>query len=124
MPVFEATQTFSRPVAELFDFFCQPANLTRVSPPELHLSLVEAPERLALGSRITVKGRRWGIPHKITSKVIEFEPNVRFVDEQVEGPFRKFIHTHIFEALPDGGTRTTDRIEYEKPGGALGLIVT
>jgi ligand-binding SRPBCC domain-containing protein len=124
MPVFEASQTFARPVAEVFDFFCTPANLPKVSPPELHMAVAEGPERLALGERLTVKGRRWGIPHSVTSKVIEFEPNVRFVDEQVQGPFRRFVHTHLFESLPDGGTRITDRIEYEKPGGALGLIVT
>jgi ligand-binding SRPBCC domain-containing protein len=124
MPVFEATQTFSRPVAEVFDFFCRPANLVRISPPELHLALVEGPERVELGSRIVLKGRRWGISQRVVSQITAFEPEVSFADEQVEGLFRLWKHTHRFEALPEGGTRTTDSIEYESPGGALGLIVT
>jgi ligand-binding SRPBCC domain-containing protein len=56
--------------------------------------------------------------------VTVWEPQSRFVDEQREGPFRKWIHTHRFEALPDGGTRVTDTIDYETPGGMLGFIVT
>ncbi len=124
MPVFTATQTFARPIAEVFDFFCRPANLPRVSPPELHMTVEQAPEQLTLGSRLVVKGRRWGLSQRVVSQVVEFEANVRFVDVQVEGPFRKFRHAHLFEALPDGGTRATDRIDYEKPGGALGLIAT
>lgn len=124
MPIFETQQTFARPVAEVFDFFCRAANLVRVSPPELHMVLEEGPEVLELDSRLTLKGRRWGVPQRIVSKVTAFEPGVSFTDEQVEGPFRRWKHTHSFEALPAGGTRTTDRIEFEPPGGALGFLVT
>ena len=51
-----------------------------------YVPLVEGPEQLSLGSRITVQGRRWGIPQRIVSEVTAFEPNVRFVDEQRQGP--------------------------------------
>jgi ligand-binding SRPBCC domain-containing protein len=114
---------FARPVAEVFDFFAQPANLVRVSPPELHMRLVEGPERLALGSRITLKGRRWGIPHRVVSEVTAFEPGVRFVDEQRRGPFARWVHSHRFEAVPEG-TLVHDQIEFEPPGGVLGLLIT
>jgi ligand-binding SRPBCC domain-containing protein len=123
MPFFEATVCLPRPVTEVFDFFIQPANLLRVTPPELHMRLVEGPERLQFGSRITFQGRRWGIPQRIVSEVTVFQPEVVFVDEQRRGPFRKWVHQHRFEALPDG-TRLTDQIEFEPPGGVLGLLVT
>jgi len=124
MPHFEATQDFRRPIAEVFDFFRRPANLVRTSPPELHMQLAEGPEVLELGSRLVVKGRRWGVPQRIVSQVVEFQPDVSFTDVQVEGPFRQWRHLHRFEALPDGGTRVHDRIEFEPPGGVLGLVVT
>jgi len=124
MPVFEANINLKRPLEEVFEFFQRPANLPRVSPPELHLTLVEGPDLLQLGSRIVVLGRRWGIGQRIASEVTAFEAKVMFVDEQREGPFRKFSHTHRFAALPEGGTQVRDRIEYEPPGGALGFLLT
>jgi ligand-binding SRPBCC domain-containing protein len=121
MPVFEASQVFPRPVEEVFAFFRDPANLVRVSPPDLCMRLVEGPAQLALGSRVVLQGRRWGVPQRVVSEVTAFDPPAGFTDVQVEGPFRKWTHTHHFEAVP-GGTRVSDRIEYEPPGGLLGLV--
>jgi ligand-binding SRPBCC domain-containing protein len=47
-----------------------------------------------------------------------YEKNKLFVDEQIRGPFSKWIHRHEFEPA-DGRTLLTDRIEYELPGGRL-----
>lgn len=112
-----------RPVEEVFEFFRRPAHLLQVTPPEVRLELIDAPERLELGSRIVVKMRRWGISQRVAAEVIVFEPNVLFVDTQREGPFRSWTHRHEFEPLPDG-TRVTDRIDYEPPSGALGLLLS
>jgi ligand-binding SRPBCC domain-containing protein len=124
MPRFETTETLSAPLARVFDFFSRPANLIEVSPPELNFELLSGPEQLTLGSRFTLQGRRWGVSQRIVSEVIVWEPQTRFVDEQREGPFKKWTHTHRFEALPDGGTRIGDRIDYETPGGLLGFVLT
>jgi ligand-binding SRPBCC domain-containing protein len=123
MPVFEASQIVPRPVAEVFAFFRDPTNLVKISPPELHMRLVEGPPQLERGSRIVLKGRRWGIPQRVVSEVTDFEPPRTFTDVQVEGPFGKWAHTHRFEEVP-GGTRLADRIDYEPPGGLLGRVVT
>src|SRR4051812_28873170 len=89
MPHFDSVMTFSRPLPEVFDFFRRPANLVRVSPPELHMRLAEAPEVVELGSRMTIQGRRWGVPQRVVSEITAFELNAFFVDERREGPFRK-----------------------------------
>ncbi len=123
MPHFEDELVVPRPLPEVFDFFLDAHNLTRVSPPELHLRVVQAPPRLQLGSVVEARGRRWGVPQRIVSEVTALEPNVSFVDEQRHGPFGKFVHTHRFAAVP-GGTRISDVIEYEPPGGVLGLVLT
>jgi ligand-binding SRPBCC domain-containing protein len=123
MPVFECVMHFPHPVEGMFDFFCRPANLIKLSPPELHLQLVDGPERIELGSRITFKGRRWGVPQTLVSEIKLFEPNVKFSDVMIKGPFRKWEHMHSFSAS-DGGTRVADRIDYESPGGLLGLVAT
>jgi len=124
MPVFEAAQCFPGRREEVFDFFTRPARVLGVYPPELHLRLEDAPERLALGARVSVRGRRWGVPHGAVSAVTVFEPGVRFVEEQREGPFRRWVHTHHFEALTGGGVGVKDHIDFEPPGGILGLRLT
>ncbi|HEX5270708.1 MAG TPA: SRPBCC family protein [Gemmataceae bacterium] len=121
MPVFEASLVVPRPAEEVFRFFRDPANLVRISPPELHMALVEGPPLIGLGSRVVLKGRRWGVPQRVVSEITAFDPPIAFADTQVEGPFRRWVHTHRFEAVPEG-TRVTDRVEYEPPGGLLGLV--
>jgi ligand-binding SRPBCC domain-containing protein len=122
MPVFEASHVLPRPVEEVFAFFRTPANLVKLSPPELHVRLVEAPALIELGSRVVLQGRRWGIPQRMVSEITALEAPSSFTDTQVEGPFGKWVHTHRFEAVPEG-TRVSDRVEYEPPSGMLGLVV-
>ena len=43
--------------------------------------------------------------------------------EQRQGPFRKWVHTQRLEATADGA-RLSERVDYEPPGGLLGLTVT
>jgi ligand-binding SRPBCC domain-containing protein len=123
MPVFEAVTIIACPPQAVFDFLARPSNLARVTPQGLHLKLIDGPERLTLGARITARGSKFGIPQTITSEVIAFEEGVQFTDAQVKGPFAKFVHTHRVEPAPEG-TRMTDTIEYEAPGGLVGLILT
>jgi ligand-binding SRPBCC domain-containing protein len=120
---FETEITLQRPIEEVFDFFLRPANLLLVSPPELQLHLVDAPELLQFGSRIILQSRRMGMPQRLVSQITALETNARIVDEQREGPLRKWAQSQQFEGVPEG-TRVTFRIDYEPPGGMLGFIVT
>jgi ligand-binding SRPBCC domain-containing protein len=124
MPRFETSQDFAFPLARVFDVFARPAHLGRVMPADLHFRVLEAPERLGPGARVTVQGRRWGLGQRVTSVVTEYEAGVCFVQEQVAGPFRRWAHRHEFAALPDGGTRVREVIDFEPPGGVLGLQLT
>ena len=42
----------------------------------------------------------------------------RFVDRQVRGPYRLWVHEHRFSPLGDG-TTMRDVVEYAVPGGAV-----
>jgi ligand-binding SRPBCC domain-containing protein len=122
MPHFEALTLLSHPTARVFDFLSVPANLVEVTPPELNMRLVEAPERLYLGAQIVLQARYWGFSQRLVSEVTAFEPNRLLVDEQREGPFRKWIHTHRLESVPEG-TRLAESVEFEAPGGMLGWML-
>jgi ligand-binding SRPBCC domain-containing protein len=123
MPQFQSSLTLTQPPSEVFAFFLRPANLLALAPPELHLQLVEGPELLQPGARLTWKTRRWGISQRIITEITTLEPAKLLVEEQREGPLRKFIRTLRFEEAPEG-TRLTETIDFEPPGGLIGLVVT
>jgi ligand-binding SRPBCC domain-containing protein len=123
MPLFKATTELDCSAEALFDFLSRPANVLKISPEEWHLHIVEAPDQCRLGSQITVQARRWGVPQKFVSKITAFEPHVLMTDELLHGPFRKFVHEHRLEALGQK-VRMLERIDFEPPGGLLGIVMT
>src|SRR5689334_22115207 len=123
MPLFDASVVLTREPAVVFDWFSQPALMIATAPPELALRLIQAPERLSLGARVALAGRRWGVPHPATMEVTGFEPPSLLVEEQRQGPFRRWVPTHRFEPVNEG-TLLKVRVDFEPPGGILGLTVT
>ncbi|MGR6743041.1 SRPBCC family protein [Microbacterium sp. F1-18] len=74
-----------------------------------------------IGLDETVTWRAWhfGIPFRMTSRVTALDRPLRFVDEQVSGPFRVFRHEHLYVER-DGMTIMTDRVNLASP--VLGRI--
>ena len=124
MPTFEVSECYTTAPAQAFALFRQPAERVRLAPPDLHLQLVEGPAELRLGSRLTVRGRRWGVTQRMVSEITAFEDGALIVEEQRQGPFRSWKHTQRFEPTAEGGVRITDVIEFEPPGGVLGRLAT
>ncbi len=123
MPVFEAVTLVACPPQLAFEFVANPANLALVTPPEMYLEIVDPPLRVALGARIAARTSRYGVKQTLVNEVTRFEEGVGFTDEQVEGPFKKMIHSHRVDAH-EGGTQLTDTFDFEAPGGLLGFLVT
>lgn len=77
---------------------------------------------IELGQQVTWKATHFGIPFTMTSTISAMEWPVRFVDEQVRGPFARFRHEHRFDTI-DGGTHMTDVIDFVAPVGPIGRLV-
>jgi ligand-binding SRPBCC domain-containing protein len=112
-----------RPLAEVFAFLASPADAARLAPPELHLQLLEAPERLALGATLRWKARRAGVSQQMVHEVTAFDEDALIVVEQRTGPFGRWVFTHHFDAV-EGGTRLREELDYEPPGGMLGRLLS
>ncbi|MFO0841134.1 MAG: SRPBCC family protein [Gemmataceae bacterium] len=56
------------------------------------------------------------------TEIAAWEPPFRFVDRQVKGPYRRWVHEHTFEEH-DGGTLLRDRVDYAVPGWLLEPVV-
>lgn len=105
-----------RPVGELFDFFSDAWNLDVLTPPWLHFRiLTPRPLPLHQGTRIEYRLRWRGVPLRWLTEIAVWEPPFRFVDRQLKGPYRQWVHEHTFEEK-DGGTLLRDRVDYAIPG--------
>lgn len=69
---------------------------------------------IGLGETVTWRARHFGISFTMTSKITELEKPTRFIDQQVRGPFKTFVHEHQFEPAGDG-CRMTDTITVGSP---------
>ena len=116
---FQCEQFLPRPVTEVFPFFADARNLQAITPEWLNFEVVTpGPIAMKPGALIDYQLRVHGIPLKWRTLIREWEPPHRFVDEQLRGPYRQWIHEHTFTAQ-DGGTLARDKVLYAVPGGAL-----
>jgi ligand-binding SRPBCC domain-containing protein len=74
------------------------------------------------GQEVSWEARHFGVLWRMTSRITEFDPPHRFVDEMVRGPFASLRHEHLFEGR-HGGTRMTDAIEFRTRLGAIGDVL-
>jgi ligand-binding SRPBCC domain-containing protein len=103
----------------VFSLFADPQNLEELTPGWLHFEiLTPLPLPMKPGVRIDYRLRLYGIPLRWQSEISVWEPPHRFVDRQIRGPYRLWIHEHTF-AEHRGGTLVGDTVEYAAPGGIL-----
>ena len=103
------------PPEKLFPFFADASNLDALTPPWLHFHIVTpTPIVMREGALIDYQLRVRGVPLRWRTRINVWQPPHRFVDEQLRGPYRQWIHEHTFESR-DGGTLARDHVRYAAP---------
>lgn len=115
-------QWVPQPPAEIWPFFTEAKNLTRLTPDWLGFK-VKGMSTAAIGegTRINYTISLRGLPMKWESLIKDWQPGALFVDEQTRGPYDVWHHRHGFEALA-GGTLMTDDVQYRLPLKAVGEL--
>ena len=112
---FQCELWLPQPPEKIFPFFADAGNLDAITPPWLNFRIVKPqPFEMRAGALIDYKLRVRGLPLRWRTLIKEWQPPFRFVDEQLRGPYRQWLHTHTFETR-DGGTLARDVVHYAVP---------
>lgn len=116
--LFEFSSWIEAPVEAVFAFHERPDALELLTPPWPPVKVIRRPESLAAGTIVELRVGPWPLSMKWVAHHLAYRPNRMFMDEQRQGPFAAWVHTHLF--TPErGGTRLLDSVEFALPGGRI-----
>ncbi|MBT8487983.1 MAG: TIGR01777 family oxidoreductase [Gemmatimonadetes bacterium] len=108
---------------EVFDWHERPGAFERLTPPWGEVEVLQRAGGIKDGGTVSLKlhrgptSFRWDLRHR------DYEYGRQFRDEQVSGPMKSWVHTHLFLPRPGGGTIVKDEIELEAPLGPAGEAI-
>ena len=118
----KTTQWIDRPLEDVFTFFSEAKNLEKITPPQLNFKILQtSTESIEKNTLIDYKLRLHGIGFHWKTLISEFEKNEFFIDEQIKGPYKKWVHRHTFTS-ENNGTRINDHVVYVIPFGLIGNL--
>ncbi len=118
--VLKLYQFVQKPLEKVFPFFSDEGNLEQITPGYLNFKVLgKNTPTITKGTLIDYKLKVHGIPIKWKTRINDFKENEMFIDEQIKGPYTKWVHTHDFYQLQNG-TLLKDHVVYKVPFGVLG----
>ncbi len=122
MPYFRHRSHLPFPSDEVFAWHMRPGAFERLVPPWIQVRVLKREGGIDDGGSLLLSVKQG--PAEVKGKVLHtaFEEGSLFQDEQVSGPFEKWIHSHRFIPADDGGCFLEDEIEWAPPLGSAGRL--
>lgn len=120
MSHFEKSSTLRATPREVFDWHSRPGALARLTPPWQAVSILQGSGGIEEGSRVVLRLGRGPLSTSWTAEHTWAEVGKGFEDVQMQGPFRRWKHRHLFESVGENRCLLRDSIDYEIPMGFLG----
>lgn len=109
--------TIAAPPSVVFAIVADPRQHSRIDGSGSVRDTITGPERLSQGAEFGVSMKLFGLPYKISNRVVEFEENRLIAWRHFGG------HRWRYELAPAGvGTRVTETFDYS-PYGAVSTAV-
>jgi uncharacterized protein (TIGR01777 family) len=112
---------------ELFAWHERPGAFERMVPPWEKVRVLENTGGIVDGSSTAFLVKIGPFRKKWVARHVGYEPPRQFKDQQLEGPFKSEVHTHLMLPSPDASENRSilvDRVDYEPKLGALGRAMT
>ncbi|MCB9489981.1 MAG: TIGR01777 family protein [Deltaproteobacteria bacterium] len=108
---------------EVYNWHVRPGAFERLVPPWETVRIVDPGDGVAEGSRVTLEMKRGPKTFRWVAEHYDVVPGEQFSDRQIEGPFAKWEHQHLFKLEAKKFCVVEDHVRYELPVGALGKLV-
>lgn len=119
---FSQVQWVKSPLEETFKFFSDESNLQVITPDSLSFKVLDkSSDNVQRGTIINYQLQLYGVPFKWKTEIVDFQNNNQFIDKQLNGPYKLWLHTHRFKKFKDG-TLILDDVKYQLPLGRWGLF--
>jgi ligand-binding SRPBCC domain-containing protein len=120
----EKSQMLPISLDDAWDFFSDPRNLAKITPPELNLVPSSAvPDHMYAGMVITYKVKIAPLIYTTwVTEISQVDAPHFFVDEQRFGPYKFWHHQHRFTPCGEG-VLAEDIIHYGLYGGPLASLI-
>lgn len=119
MKTYEIDFWLPAPRDEVFAYVSNVEHLDLMTPDWLRFQVLSPrPVKIFQGAKVDYRLRWRRLPMRWRSEITQWRPDQDFTYEQRLGPYRSWIHEHLFEEV-DGGTRVIDRVAYDVFGISL-----
>lgn len=120
----EAKQVLPITKSECWEFFSNPKNLQKITPPDMDFEIKsELPQTMYAGQIIIYKIKILpGIKLSWVTEITHVDEGKFFVDEQRFGPYKFWHHQHLFTEV-EKGMEVKDVVHYALPFGFWGRMV-